>query len=86
MGIHALIARALGTLTCASLLLIDCSGVAAQAGVSRSFDRSIYLEASAATSASVSAGDVNADGHQDIVLVKGRHWPLENLGLRILGC
>lgn len=52
-----------------------------QEGASRSFDRSIALEDSAATSASVSTGDVNADGHQDIVLVKGRHWPLENLVL-----
>jgi hypothetical protein len=24
----------------------------------------------------VSIGDVNADGHLDIVLAKGRHWPL----------
>jgi hypothetical protein len=39
------------------------------------------LEDSAATSANVSIGDVNSDGHQDIVLVKGRHWPLEDLVL-----
>jgi hypothetical protein len=37
------------------------------------------LEDSAATSANVSVGDVNLDGHLDIVLVKGRHWPLEDL-------
>jgi hypothetical protein len=29
----------------------------------------------------VSIGDVNSDGHQDIVLIKGRHWPLEDLVL-----
>lgn len=46
---------------------------------SRSFDRHLALEDSAATSANVSIGDVNADGHQDILLVKGRHWPVENL-------
>ena len=48
---------------------------------SRSFDRHLALEDSAATSANVSVGDVNADGHQDILLVKGRHWPLDNLVL-----
>jgi hypothetical protein len=34
------------------------------------------LEDSGATSANVSLGDLNADGHLDLVLVKGRHWPL----------
>ena len=43
----------------------------AQQESSRSFVRSVALETSAATSANVSIGDVNADGHQDIVLVKG---------------
>jgi hypothetical protein len=62
-------------------LVIGCVPVPWQEEASRSFDRSVALEDSAATSASVSIGDVNADGHQDIVLVKGRHWPLENLVL-----
>jgi hypothetical protein len=44
----------------------------------RSFTRNIALEQEAVTSANLSIGDVNADGHQDIVLVKGRHWPLED--------
>lgn len=40
------------------------------------FETAIFLEDSAATSANVSVGDVDADGHLDLVLVKGRHWPL----------
>lgn len=53
----------------------------ASAGGSRSFNRALALEDSAATSANVSMGDVNGDGYLDIVLVKGRHWPLDNLVL-----
>ena len=61
-----------------SALLIGCAASLPQQGASRSFDRSIALEDSAATSASISIGDVNSDGHEDILLVKGRHWPLED--------
>jgi hypothetical protein len=45
----------------------------------RAFPRPLALEDSAHTSANVSIGDVNGDGHLDVVLVKGRHWPLQNL-------
>jgi len=48
----------------------------------RAFDRHVALEDSGYTSANVSVGDVDADGHEDIVLVKGRHWPLADLVLR----
>jgi FG-GAP-like repeat len=41
-----------------------------------SFDRTLFLETTSETSANVSIGDVNGDGHLDLVLVKGRHWPL----------
>ncbi len=41
-----------------------------------SFDRVLLLESSSETSANVSIGDLNGDGYLDIVLAKGRHWPL----------
>ena len=40
------------------------------------FDRTVQLETTSETSANVSIGDLNGDGHADIVLAKGRHWPL----------
>jgi hypothetical protein len=48
----------------------------------RSLARELLLETTSETSAGVSVGDVNGDGHLDIVLAKGRHWPLNNLILR----
>lgn len=50
-----------------------------QVSGSRSFEVGMYLEDAAYTSANASVGDVNGDGHLDVVLVKGRHWPLQNL-------
>jgi hypothetical protein len=42
----------------------------------RTFERVLLLEDKAETSASVGLGDLNHDGYIDIVLGKGRHWPL----------
>jgi hypothetical protein len=40
------------------------------------FDRVVLLETTSETSANVHLGDVNGDGHLDVVLAKGRHWGL----------
>ena len=40
------------------------------------FDRTLLLENTAETSANVSIGDLTGSGNPDIVLAKGRHWPL----------
>ena len=45
-------------------------------GTLPSFTRVLLLEQSAETSANVSIGDLNGDGFPDLVLAKGRHWPL----------
>jgi hypothetical protein len=44
----------------------------------RSFDRVLLLEEKGEASASVNTGDLDGDGLPDIVLGKGRHWPLYN--------
>ena len=43
-----------------------------------SYDRQLLLETTSETSANVSFGDVDGDSNLDIVLAKGRHWPLRN--------
>jgi hypothetical protein len=40
------------------------------------FDHYLQLEAGADTTANVGCGDFDGDGHLDILLVKGRHWPI----------
>ena len=44
----------------------------------RRFDSVIVLEDKAETSANVSIADLDGDDNLDIVLAKGRHWPLFN--------
>lgn len=40
------------------------------------FDQSLQLETKSDTTAGTSFGDFDGDGHLDILLVKGRHWPI----------
>lgn len=62
--------------------LIALPRLAGQGPALPSFDRVLLLEATSETSASVSIGDVDGNGTLDVVLAKGRHWPLDNLILR----
>jgi hypothetical protein len=64
-----------------ALMASGCTDSGSDLGGSRSFERSIALEDVAETSANVSLGDLDGDGHLDVVLVKGRHWPLLDLVL-----
>jgi hypothetical protein len=41
-----------------------------------SFNQSLLLETKSDTTANISFGDFNLDGNPDILLVKGRHWPI----------
>lgn len=47
----------------------------------RSFDRVLLLETTSETSGGVSVGDIDRDGDLDVMLAKGRHWPLHNLAM-----
>jgi hypothetical protein len=60
-------------------LLAFLSATASPPGeTSHSFERVQLLEEKGEASAGVSIGDLNGDGLQDLVLAKGRHWPLHD--------
>lgn len=51
------------------------------AAATRTFDDPVPLETVSETTANASLGDLNGDGNLDIVLAKGRHWPLADVVL-----
>jgi len=64
------------------LCVAASAAVASQASAPRVFARVLLLETTSETSASVSLGDIDNNGTLDVVLAKGRHWPLVDQILR----
>jgi hypothetical protein len=52
------------------------AGAEQDAAAYPSYKRCLLLESTSETSANISFGDVDGDGKLDVVLAKGRHWPL----------
>lgn len=64
------------------LCVAASAAVASQPSAPRVFARVLLLETTSETSASVSLGDIDNNGTLDVVLAKGRHWPLVDQILR----
>jgi hypothetical protein len=61
-------------------LLLPVFAMLILAAAIRTFE-AVPLETVSETTANASIGDLNGDGHLDIVLAKGRHWPLADVVL-----
>ncbi|HXS93230.1 MAG TPA: VCBS repeat-containing protein [Candidatus Limnocylindrales bacterium] len=59
--------------------VLGITAVVLAAAALRSFNNPIPLETVAETTANASLGDLNGDGKLDLVLAKGRHWPLADV-------
>jgi hypothetical protein len=56
----------------------SCVSAAEKTSPLITFQNEIELGSFKEKSSNVSAGDLNGDGHLDVLLAKGRHWPLSN--------
>ena len=64
---------------CFVLVLAGGRTLTVQETTARKFDRVLLLESTSETSASVSLGDIDGNRTLDVVLAKGRHWPLNDV-------
>lgn len=63
------------------LACMSSQSILAQRANYPNYDQTLQLEERLDTTANVSFGDLDGDGHLDILLVKGRHWPIVDVVL-----